>query len=155
CNTCHQGVPKPMSIPAITLGEKKPEMMAGEAAGGKTMSATGNPAADGLLDGYLSAAGGAGALEKNTNPVAKGAGPTSAGRSMPVDIYAKAPDKRVSVVHTKDGDSVTAYNGKVGWLALPQRVHMMNAQESFGAKMDADLAFPANVKGMYSKWETK
>jgi hypothetical protein len=31
---------------------------------------------------------------------------------------------------------------------------MMNAQESFGARMDADLAFPANVKSLYTKWET-
>ena len=32
---------------------------------------------------------------------------------------------------------------------------MMNAQESFGAKMDADLLFAVNVKGLYPKWETK
>jgi len=74
---------------------------------------------------------------------------------MAVDIYAKAPDKRVSVMHMKDGESVTAYNGKVGWLSVPGRVHLMNAPETFGAKMDADFAFPANVKGLYTKWETK
>jgi len=50
---------------------------------------------------------------------------------------------------------VTGYNGKVGWLSVPGRVHIMNAQESFGAKMDADLLFPVNVKGLYTKWETK
>jgi outer membrane lipoprotein-sorting protein len=58
-------------------------------------------------------------------------------------------------MHMKDGESVTAYNGKVGWLSVPGRVHMMNAQESFGAKMDADLLFAVNVKGLYPKWETK
>src|SRR5262249_18282494 len=73
---------------------------------------------------------------------------------MPVEIFMKAPNKRISVMKVKDGDSVTAYNGKVGWLAVAGRVHMMNAQESFGAKMDADLAFAANVKSLYSKWET-
>jgi outer membrane lipoprotein-sorting protein len=73
---------------------------------------------------------------------------------MPVDIYAKAPDMRVSVMHTKEGESVTAYNGKVGWLSVSGRVHMMNVQESFGARMDADLAFAADVKSLYTKWET-
>jgi len=58
-------------------------------------------------------------------------------------------------MHMKEGESVTAYNGKVGWLSVPGRVHMMNAQESFDARMDADLAFPANVKGLYTKWESK
>src|ERR1700739_2588283 len=31
---------------------------------------------------------------------------------------------------------------------------MMNAQECFGAKMDADLTFAVNVKSLYSKWAT-
>jgi len=57
-------------------------------------------------------------------------------------------------MHMKEGESVTAYNGKVGWLSVPGRVHMMNPQESFGARMDSDLAFAANVKSLYSKWET-
>jgi outer membrane lipoprotein-sorting protein len=74
---------------------------------------------------------------------------------MPVEIYAKAPDQRVSVMKMKEGDSVTAYNGKVGWLAVFGRVHMMNAQESLGARMDANLVFAANVNTMYTKWETK
>src|SRR5262249_20862708 len=122
CNTCHQGAVKPASIPAITLEEKSPEMMAGEATS-KGKTATGNPPADSLLDGYLTAVGGAEALKKITSRVAKGNLTTSEGRTMTVDIYAKAPDKRVSVMHMKEGDSVTAYNGKVGWLSIPQRVH--------------------------------
>jgi photosynthetic reaction center cytochrome c subunit len=150
CYTCHQGSPHPPSIPAITMNEKPPEKMSEE-----TMSATGEPDAAKLLEGYLAAVGGAGALEKITSRVAKGSVSASGDQKMTVDIYAKAPDKRVSVMHAKGGESVTAYNGKVGWLSVPGRVHMMNAQESFGAKMDADLLFPANVKGLYTKWETK
>jgi photosynthetic reaction center cytochrome c subunit len=150
CYTCHQGSPKPPSIPMITEKEKAPEMMVEE-----TMSATGNPAAATLLDSYLAAAGGADALKKITSRVAKGTVTAFGDQKMAVDIYAKAPDQRVSVMHMKEGESVTAYNGKVGWLSVPGRVHMMNAQESFGARMDADLAFPANVKGLYTKWESK
>jgi len=150
CYTCHQGFPKPVSTPVISAQEKTPEVMAGT-----TMSATGNPAAESLLDDYLTAAGGAKALKKISSRVAKGSVTAFGDQHMAVDIYAKAPDKRVSVMHLKDGESVTAYNGTVGWLSVPGRVHMMTAQESVGAKMDADFAFPADVKAQYSKWETK
>jgi photosynthetic reaction center cytochrome c subunit len=152
CYSCHQGSPHPPSIPAITAKEKAPMMMAEE---GETASATGNPDPAKLLDGYLAAVGGADALKKVTSRVAKGTVTAFGDQKMTVDIYAKAPDKRVSVMHMKDGESVTAYNGKVGWLSVPGRVHMMNAQETFGARMDADFAFPANLKGFYPKWETK
>jgi len=150
CYTCHQGSPHPPSIPAITMKEKLPEKMSEE-----TMSATGEPEAAKLLEGYLASVGGAGALKKITSRVAKGSVSTSGEKKMTVDIYAKAPDKRVSVMQVQGGESVTGYNGKVGWLSVPGRVHIMNAQESFGAKMDADLLFPVNVKGLYTKWETK
>jgi len=149
CYTCHQGSPKPLGVPVISAQEKKPEMMAGE-----TMSATGNPVAETLLDNYLTAVGGSAALKKISSRVIKGSVTAFGDQHLAVDIYAKAPDKRVSVMHMKDGESITAYNGQVGWLSVPGRVHMMNAQESFGARMDADFAFPADVKGLYPKWET-
>ena len=43
------------------------------------------------------------------------------GPAMPIDIYTQAPDKRVSVMHTPRGESVTAYNGQGGWLSFPGR----------------------------------
>src|SRR5262245_29466560 len=152
CYSCHQGSPHPPSVPAVTAKEKAPLMMAEE---GETASAAGNPEAGKLLDGYLAAVGGAEALKKVSSRVIKGTVAAFGDQKMAVDIYAKAPDKRLSVMHMKDGESVTAYNGKVGWLSVPGRVHMMNAQETFGARMDADFAFPANVKALYTKWETK
>jgi photosynthetic reaction center cytochrome c subunit len=148
CYTCHQGGAHPVSIPAIAEHEKKSDTEA------STVSAAGNPAPESLLDQYLAAVGGADALKKITTRVAKGTVTAFGDQHMPVDIYAKAPDMRVSVMHTKEGESVTAYNGRAGWLSVPGRVHMMNVQESFGARMDADLAFAADVKALYSKWET-
>jgi hypothetical protein len=149
CYTCHQGGSHPVGIPVISEHEKKPEMMEDS-----PVSATGNPAPDALLDQSLAAVGGADALKKIKSRVAKGTVIAFGDQHMPVDIYAKAPDMRVSVMHVKEGESVTGYNGKVGWLAVPGRVHMMNAQESFGARMDADLSFAADVKSLYAKWET-
>jgi len=149
CYTCHQGGAKPVSIPLVSAREKSPEVMEGS-----LITASGNPAPESLLDKYLAAVGGADALKKISTRVAKGTVTTPGDQPVPIELFARAPDKRVSVVHGKEGESVTAYNGKVGWLSVPGRVHMMNAQESFGAKMDADLAFAANVKSLYPMWET-
>jgi outer membrane lipoprotein-sorting protein len=148
CYTCHQGSAKPVSIP-VTSKEKSPETTEGG-----SITASGNPAPESLLDKYLAAVGGADALKKVTSRVAKGTVTAFGDQHMGVELFAKAPDKRVSVMHMKEGESVTAYNGKVGWLSVPGRVHIMNLQESFGARMDADLAFAANVKSLYAKWET-
>jgi len=149
CYTCHQGSAKPVSIPVISAKENSPETTEGA-----SITASGNPAPESLLDKYLAAVGGADALKKVTSRVAKGTVTAFGDQHMAVELFAKAPDKRVSVMHMKEGESVTAYNGKVGWLSVPGRVQMMNQQESFGARMDADLAFAANVKSLYSKWET-
>jgi photosynthetic reaction center cytochrome c subunit len=149
CYTCHQGGAHPAGIPVIPERDKIPETMEKSAT-----NATGNPAPDLLLDQYLTAVGGADALKKIKSRVAKGIVTAFGDQHMAIDIYSKAPDMRVSVMHTKEGESVTAYNGKVGWLAVPGRVHMMNEQESFGARMDSDLGFAADVKSLYSKWET-
>jgi photosynthetic reaction center cytochrome c subunit len=149
CYTCHQGSPKPPSIPVIPAHEKAPEMMEDA-----TTSESAHPAPESLLDKYLAAVGGAEALKKVTSRVAKGTVTAFGDQRMPVEIFAKTPDKRVSIMRMKDGESVTAYNGKVGWLSVPGHVHLMNAQESFGARMDADLNFAANLKSLYSKWET-
>ncbi len=54
----------------------------------------------------------------------------------------------------KEGESVTAYDGKVGWLSVPGRVHMMNGAESAGARLDADMEFATHVKTFYPKWTT-
>ncbi|HWN74765.1 MAG TPA: c-type cytochrome [Candidatus Udaeobacter sp.] len=149
CYTCHQGGAHPVSIPVIAEHEKTPGMMEGS-----VTSASGNPAAESLLEQYLAAVGGADALKKIKSRVAKGTVTAFGDQHMPIDIYSKAPDMRVSVMHMKEGESVTAYNGKAGWLSVPGRVHMMNAQESVGARMDSDFAFAANVKSLYTKWET-
>ncbi len=148
CNTCHQGVQHPINIPVISADAKAPVMEHSE------MSATGNPGAESLLDKYLAAVGGADALKKVTSRTVKGTVTAFGDQHMPIEIFAKAPDQRISVMRMKDGESVTAYNGKVGWLSVPGRVHMMNGQESFGAKMDADFGFAANVKSLYPKWKT-
>ena len=118
------------------------------------MENAGLPKPEELLDKYLAAVGGAAAVEKLTTRVQKGKLMAFGGQSFAAEVYSKAPDKRVSVMHLKDGDSVTAFDGQRGWLSVPGRpAHMMSASENESARLDADLYFPIHVKSLYSKFK--
>ncbi len=110
------------------------------------------PPADQLLDKYLNAIGGSEALQKVISRVQKGTLIAFGGQHFPVDVYSKAPEKRLTVMHLANGDSVTAFDGKQGWLSVPGRVHMMSATENAAAGMDADLYFPLHVRTLYEKF---
>ena len=147
CNTCHAGAQHPAGTPVIPEEDKAPVMEH------SMTTDSGGPEPETLLDKYLTAVGGADNLKKISSRVMKGS-VTVGDQHMPIEVFEKAPDKRISVMKVRDGESVTAYNGTAGWLSVPGRVHMMNAQEIAGAKLDADLTLPADLKAMYSKWKT-
>jgi hypothetical protein len=149
CYSCHRGSKDPVATPVITDEEAKPaaeeEKKPGEA------KAT-LPSAEQLLDKCLAAIGGADALQKITSRVQKGTITAFGGQHFPVDIYSKAPDKRLSVMHLQGGDSLTGFDGKQGWLSVPGRVHMMSAAENAAERIDADLYLPAHLKTLYEKF---
>jgi photosynthetic reaction center cytochrome c subunit len=152
CYTCHRGAAMPVSIPVI-----KDEEMAGPgAAGKKPAENTALPKPEELLDKYLAAIGGAAAVEKISSRVQKGKLMAFGGQTFPADVYSKAPDKRVSIMHLQGGDSVTAFDGQRGWLIVPGRpAHMMSASENDSARLDADLHFDAHVKTRYPKFKVE
>jgi photosynthetic reaction center cytochrome c subunit len=149
CYSCHRGSTEPVSTPILTEEEPRPadaeEKKSGEAKASL-------PAADQLLDKYLTAVGGADALQKITSRAQKGTLTAFGGQHFPVDVYSKAPDKRASIMHLQGGDSVTAFDGKQGWLSVPGRVHVMSAAENDAARIDADLYLPAHLKTLYAKF---
>jgi hypothetical protein len=110
------------------------------------------PTADELLDKFVQALGGADVLQKISSRVEKGTLTGFGGRQVPVEVFAKAPDKRLSVMHLPMGDSVTAYDGRVGWLGNPGRPpREISGGELDGAKLDADFYFPLHVKQAFSQ----
>jgi photosynthetic reaction center cytochrome c subunit len=148
CFSCHRGTANPVAIPIIADEEAKPA--AEEKKPGEAKPAL--PAADQLLDKYLAAVGGADALQKITSRVQKGTLTAFGGQHFPVEIYSKAPGKRASIMHLQAGESVTAFDGKQGWLGVPNHVHMMSSTENDAARMDADLYFALHVKSLYVKF---
>jgi photosynthetic reaction center cytochrome c subunit len=148
CYSCHRGATDPIATPVISADDAPPMDEPGESAKAAL------PSAEQLLDKYLAAVGGAPALQKITSRVAKG-NASFAGQKVPVDVYSKAPDKRLSVMHLKDGDSLTAFDGQQGWLSVPSRVHVMSAAENAAASIDADFYFPLDVKTRYKKFRVE
>ncbi|MGC1961548.1 MAG: c-type cytochrome [Candidatus Sulfotelmatobacter sp.] len=153
CYSCHRGSSTPVGTPLVMaeapmgMGEaKKAEETKGEVAGKETSG----PPADQLLEQYLQAVGGAAAVENITSRVMKGT-ITVGDRNVPIEIFSKDPDKRVSFTHTPDGDSITAFDGHEGWLWIPgHAVREMHGPDIDGASMDADLHFAAHLKEMFS-----
>ncbi len=152
CFSCHRGSTDPVGIPMITDEASKSD------AGERKKPAeekTNFPPADQLLDKYLTALGGAEALHAITSRVQKGTLAAFGGQHLPVEIYSKAPDKRASIMHLQNGDSVTAFDGKQGWLTLAGRVHVMSSAENDAARIDADLYLAARLKSLYQKFHVE
>lgn len=149
CYSCHRGSPDPVATPMITAEEPRREA-ADAAKAGEPKPVF--PPADQLLDKYVSAIGGAEALQKVASRVEKGTLTAFGGQHFPVDVYSKAPDKRLSVMHLPSGESLTGFDGTQGWLSVPGRVHRMTAAENAAARIDADLYFPVHVKTLCEKF---
>jgi photosynthetic reaction center cytochrome c subunit len=149
CYSCHRGAAHPVGTPLVAVEGEKPPMDDHD-----KKPDTALPPADDVFAKYLTAAGGADAINKITSRVEKGTISGFGDQHFPIDIFAKAPDKRSSTMHMPGGESSTAYDGKVGWLSFPGRpVHMMNAAESAGARIDADFHLPIDAKSLRDKWK--
>lgn len=148
CYSCHRGAPKPEAIPAIMTEEPKPM---GEPKKPEAATPTALPPAEQLLDKYIQAAGGAQAIDKITSRVMNGT-IEFGGTSLPIDIYSKDPDKRISFTHMQSGDSITAFDGHGGWLGTPGRpLREMHGGDLDGAAIDADLHLATHLKQMFSE----
>jgi photosynthetic reaction center cytochrome c subunit len=158
CYTCHRGSQKPKAIPslAVQYGEPPPDDPDEvEALPGARVTAT----ADQILDKYLQAIGGAQALGKLTSFTAKGTyeGFDSDFAKVAVDVYAKGPNQRALVAHMVSGDSSTVYDGREAWHAAPRdlspvaMIPLVGADLT-GARVDAQLTFPAGIKQFLTGW---
>jgi len=70
-----------------------------------------------------------------------------------VEIVAKAPDKRATIIlfkaETGRGDQIRAYDGRTGWIRTPLNVvgeFQLSGGDLDGARIDAQLSFPGQIK---------
>ncbi len=149
CFSCHRGSHDPVRTPIIP--DEEPKRAEAPKPAENTM-----PAADQVIDRYVQTVGGAEALQKITSRSEKGT-INAGGRQMPIEIWAKAPDKRISIMHTPNGDSITAYDGHNGWLGNPggRPPRDMGPGEADSARLDADFNLPLDLKKMFSQFRVR
>jgi outer membrane lipoprotein-sorting protein len=119
------------------------------------------PSVDQIFNKYIQGLGGAQRVAGLTSFVGHGTyeGFDTEGDKVPVDIYATAPNQLTTVVHLKTGDNIRTYDGQNFWTTsagtfLPLPVLVMSGGELEGAKLDAALSFPGQIKQVLKDWRT-
>jgi photosynthetic reaction center cytochrome c subunit len=160
CYTCHRGIQTPKIVPNLAEqnGPPPPEDPNEVAISAAKQDAPNAPTADQVFDKYFQALGGTQALSKLTSFVAKGtySGFDTDFSPIPVEIYAKAPDFRTTLIHGPFGDITRTYDGHAAWLASPAKpvpLMAITGGDLNGARIDALLSFPGvGIKGLFRQW---
>ncbi len=157
CWSCHRGRDKPAVTPTMDVVYGTPSLDMDDI----LVQAPGQPPADQILDKYIQATGGAQRLSRLTSFAATGTsvGFGGFGGGGQVQIFAKAPDQRATIIEFKDapgrGDSVRAFNGREGWIRTPLAVlkeYQVSGGDLDGARLDAQLSFPGQIKQILKNW---
>ena len=151
CWTCHRGRDRPVTTMTLDVvygpaTDESDDVLA---------QAQGAPSVDQVLDKYLQAIGGAQNVARVTSFVATGksVGYRGFGGGGLVSVSAQAPDKRATHItfpeYPDRGVSARTYDGRTGWIATPLAVvrkYELAGSERDGARLDAMLSFPTQIK---------
>jgi photosynthetic reaction center cytochrome c subunit len=146
CWTCHHLRDIPLQTPRL-------DQLYSEALTGLddvVSRGPGVPAPGEVIDTYLQAIGGADKAAGVTSIVATGKVEAfgSFGGGGDFEYFAQAPDKRAMHSHLPSGESIRTFDGRTGWFAIPLAVvrkYPLTGGELDGAKIDAQLSFPAQI----------
>ena len=142
CYSCHHGVGHPVAIPPVMESDAAPRPPAPAAPAGGAPQVT----ADQILEKYVNALGGAEALQKIHTRVMKGVTIVN-GNESPIELFTKAPNKRVSI---SNGSSYTAFDGTAGWMGSKGRpARELSPSESDGGSIDAEFSLALRMKEIF------
>jgi hypothetical protein len=155
CFSCHSGTQRPRVVPSLAIQYGEPIDDPND------FDARGQEPAAPILDKYIQALGGAARLAAVTSFTAKGTymGYDTYQQAVPMDIYAQ-PGRFATVGHEvgpSRADIVRVYDGRAGWFASkdkPIPVMPLTGGNLEGAKLDAVLFFPAQIKQAFTQWRT-
>ena len=146
CWTCHRLRLTPVQTPVLDRFYAEAESELDD----QVSKGEGVPSPAQMLDKYLQALGGADKV-MGINTIT-GTGKVVAfgsfGGGGNFEYFAQAPDKRAMLSHLPDGESSRTFDGRTGWFAIPLAVvpkYPLTGGELDGARIDAQLAFPANI----------
>jgi len=161
CYSCHRSDARPKITPSLAeqYGTPPPDDPNEVEISGTP--AAGAPSADQVLNKYIQALGGAQRLASVTSFAGKGTyeGFDTEGDKFPVEVYARAPNERTTIVHLRAGDNIRTCDGRNAWntsagTLLPIPVFSLSGGDLEGAKMDAGLSFPGQIKQLLKDWRT-
>jgi len=159
CWTCHRNRDKPLVTPSMAIMYGTPAYEPDDV----IVQAPGAPSAESILDRYIQAVGGVQRLAGLTSFTGKGTsvGFGGFGGGGDVEIIAKAPDKLATIIlfkqETGRGDQVRTYDGRAGWVRTPLNVlgeFQLTGTDLDGARVDAQLSFPGQIKQILTNWKT-
>jgi len=155
CYTCHHGDLRPKLVPNLAAQYATPVEDPNEI---EVFRLPGGPTSDQVFDKYLQALGGAQRLASLTSFTGKGTyiGFETEQTKVPIEVFAKAPNQRASIVHMSVGDKVNVYDGRVAWVAgsdKPLPLMTLTGGNLEGAKIDSLVAFPTQIKPAFAQWQ--
>jgi hypothetical protein len=160
CWSCHRNRDKPVVTPNLDYVYGMPNLEPDDLV---LASVPGLKKAEEILDRYLQAIGGTQRLASVTSITATGTsvGFGGFGGGGAVQFYAKAPDQRTTIIEFKDAPgrdaSTRAFDGTTGWIKTPLTVlgeYQLSGNELDGAKLDAQLTFPGQIKQVLTNLRT-
>jgi Photosynthetic reaction centre cytochrome C subunit len=158
CFTCHHG----KDLPTTTIALDKLYGPPNEETRDVIIPAQGVPPATQILDKYIQAVGGAQRWAAVTSFIATGTslGYEGLGGGGSFTILGQRPDKRTTKIefkeHPERGDSTRTFDGKEGWIKSPRSLlgqFQLTGTEWDGARLDALLAFPDQIKTALTNWK--
>jgi hypothetical protein len=163
CYSCHRGADRPKITPSLVEQYGAPPEDDPNEVEISQIPRPNAPSADQVFDRYIQALGGAQSLAALNSFAAQGtyAGFDTLGDNVLVDIYAKSPNQRTTVVHLGAGaaDNVRVFDGRNAWntstgTLMPIPVVPLTGGELEGAKLEAALSFPGQIKQLLKDWRT-
>ncbi len=159
CWTCHRNRDRPLVTPLMEVIYGEPALVQDDV----VVSTPGLPKPETILDKFIEASGGAQRLAGLTSFVGRGTsvGFGGFGGGGDVEIDAKFPDQRSTIIlfkaETGRGDQIRSYDGHTGWVRTPLNVlgeYQLNGSDLDGARFDAQLSFPGQIKQILTNLKT-
>jgi outer membrane lipoprotein-sorting protein len=161
CYSCHRSDARPKITPSLAEQYGTPPPDDPDEVEISAAPAAGAPSADQVLSKYIQALGGAQRLASVTSFAGKGTyeGFDTEGDKFPVEVYAKAPNERTTIVHLRAGDNIRTCDGRNAWntsagTLLPIPVFSLSGGDLQGAMIDAGVSFPGQIKQLLKDWRT-
>lgn len=156
CWTCHHGRITPATTISLDAWYDTPNIELDDA----VRRENDMPTADQVLDKYVQAVGGAQRLAGLTSIVATGnaLGYGDLGGNAEFTMFAKAPNQRAILISYKDTQrpaSSWSFDGRAGWIKTPRGLlgeYELIGSELDGARFEAQLAFPGQIKQALTDW---